>query len=74
MQELQEVGVEKKGLRLRLQKAAQKLPSLRINTDIPVSRRACGEKICQFTCFEEYCIYTTVGLVCLSLASHIFFL
>ena len=37
IQDLKEIGVDKKGFRLRLQKAAQKLEPLNIRVDIPVS-------------------------------------
>ena len=38
MQDLKEIGVDKKGFRLRLEKAAQKLVPLNIKVDIPVSQ------------------------------------
>jgi hypothetical protein len=37
LQDLEAIGVKKKGLRLRLEKAAQHLPPLNIKVDVPVS-------------------------------------
>ena len=37
MQDFEAIGIEKRGFRLRLQKAAQTLPTLPIEADLPVS-------------------------------------
>ena len=37
LQDFEAIGIDKRGFRLRLQKAAKKLPSLPIYTDVPVS-------------------------------------
>lgn len=36
-QDFKAIGIDKRGFKLRLEKAAKKLPSLPIETDIPVS-------------------------------------
>jgi hypothetical protein len=38
MQDFEALGIDKRGFRLRLQKAAKRLPSLPIYTDVPVSQ------------------------------------
>ena len=36
LQDFEAIGIDKRGFRLRLQKAAKRLPSLPIYTDVPV--------------------------------------
>ena len=36
-QDLEEIGIDSKGFRLRLENAAKRLPSLRVYTEVPVS-------------------------------------
>lgn len=38
VKDFEAIGIDKRGFRLRLQKAAKRLPSLPIYTDVPVSQ------------------------------------